>query len=421
MEPTENQILPESSSHKKILLFIAVGLVFFILAVLIFYIVVMKGGGAVGDKVRNLLPFGQAEDVTVSMGDKTGDKLDDVDILPDETTPPRMWKITDGPVSGSVFRVLSDETLSVRYVLREDGDIYEYSMTSRSGRILANNTIPQVAEAVWDARGQSVILRTATDRGDIVSIFGKLLPNSNTSTGDEAPAILDTTFLSQNISFVTAHPTQGFAHTLRVGNDLSIMSLDGNGEATPVFTSPFTEWIPEWLGSDTIGITTRPSGLVGGYFFSLDPKTGLATPLLSDRLGLTTRNAPDGNQVLVGESDKSSMKLGILTKNNPELTEITPPTLPEKCVWTTSSTLAYCGVPESPARGIYPDEWYQGLIQFSDTIWVYSVNTGQFGLIAIPRDEVGVEIDVKDPVVSSDGTHLIFTNKKDGALWGLRL
>lgn len=423
MEPTENQPPTTPSPHKKIFLFISVGLIFLVLAVGVFYVVVMKGGGGVGDSIRSILPFGDgATDVTPDGNTGGGGKLDDVDIIGGEgDSLPRMWKIAEGPVSGSVWKTLPDGSLSARYVLREDGDVYEYVLSSRSGRILANNAIPRVAEAVWDARGQSVILRTATDQGDIVSVLGKLLPNPATSTGDEAPAILQESFLPQNIAFVAAHPREGFAHTLRVGNELSIMSIGSDGQSDPVFTSPFTEWIPEWLGEGAIGLTTRPSGYVGGYFFSLDPRTGITTPLISDYSGLTTKNAPDGTHVLVGGGNKNGMTFGIITKNNPIPSDIIPATLPEKCAWTASSTTAYCGVPQSPARGVYPDEWYQGVIQFSDTLWQYSTLTGQFALIAIPVDEAGVEIDIINPTVSADGTHMMFMNKKDGSLWGFKV
>ncbi len=423
MEPTsiptpENT---EETPKNKVVLFVGVGVLFLIFAAIIFYVVVFGGGGNVGEKVRSILPFGIADYVNVDQNTNNNDKLGDVGIPGGEAGLSRMWKIADGPVSGAVFKTLPNGSLAVRYVLREDGDVYEYTVESRAGRILANNTIPRVQEAVWDMRGQSVVLRTATDKGGIVSVLGKLLPNPSTGAGDEAPAILEQSFLPENIAFISAHPTEGFVHTLRVGNELSIMRLDGNAVSSPVFTSPFSEWIPEWFGPEHIGLTTRPSGLVGGYFFSLDPQNGLTTPVLGDLPGLTTKSAPDGSAVLVGQTNKSTMGLGILTKGSGIPNTIVPATLPEKCAWAPSNTLVFCGVPESPPRAVYPDEWYQGLVRFSDTLWQYSLESGQFSLFLIPHDVVGVDVDITQPMVSADGAYLVFINKKDGSLWGVKL
>jgi hypothetical protein len=115
------------------------------------------------------------------------------------------------------------------------------------------------------------------------------------------------------------------------------------------------------------------------------------------------------------------MGLGILTKGSGIPNTIVPATLPEKCAWAPSNTLVFCGVPESPPRAVYPDEWYQGLVRFSDTLWQYSLESGQFSLFLIPHDVVGVDVDITQPMVSADGAYLVFINKKDGSLWGVKL
>jgi len=422
MEPETHLPEDKSDTHKKLRLFIIVGVIFFVLALGVFYVVVIRGGGSAEAGFRSLFPFGEATDTGIPDGTTGGGKLDDVSIEDGgDDTLPRMWKIADGPVSGATFKTLPDGILAVRYVLREDGDIYEHSVFDRTNRLLANNTVPRVAEAVWDARGQSVVLRTASDEGDILSVLGKLLPNPGAGAGDEAPAILEQSFLRENISFIVPGPNEGFVHTLRTGSELSIVQLDGQGQVTPIFTSPFTEWIPEWASEDSVGLTTRPSGVVGGYFFTLDPKTGRATPIINDFLGLTTKGAPDGDHVFVGGLENNILEFGIISKASPTLNVLVPATLPEKCAWTASSTLAYCGVPQNPPRALYPDEWYQGIIQFSDTLWVYDMETDQFTLFLIPSNEAGVEVDVTNPVINASGEYLIFTNKRDGSLWGVRL
>ena len=224
----------EALPNKKLKFLLLVGAIFLLLALGIFYVVVIRGGGSVTEGLQSILPFGnEAGDGTFDPNAEKDDKLGDIGIDGTENGErPRMWKIADGPVSGTVFKTLPSGDLAVRYVLREDGDIHEYAMESRTGRILANNAIPRVAEAVWDALGQSVVLRTATNQGDIISILGKLLPNPAVATGDEAPAVLEQSSLPENTAFISPGPDGGFVYTLQVGNELSIMLLDGSRVST---------------------------------------------------------------------------------------------------------------------------------------------------------------------------------------------
>ena len=157
---------------------------------------------------------------------------------------------------------------------------------------------------------------------------------------------------------------------------------------------------------------------MGGYLFTLNPETKAVDPLLSDYLGMTARMAPDGERFLVGGADGGGMTFAVATKKLPNPSLLSPATLPEKCAWTASSTFAYCGVPQSPPRGDYPDTWYQGKVQFSDTLWELNAVTGQFTLFAIPQNEAGVTLDVEQPIASTDNHYFVFINKIDGSLWG---
>ena len=75
----------------------------------------------------------------------------------------------------------------------------------------------------------------------------------------------------------------------------------------------------------------------------------------------------------------------------------------------------------SAPSGQIPDQWYQGLLSFNDTFWEVNTDTGEITFLADPKGETGKEFDVIQPVISVNEGYFIFTNKKDGTLWSLRV
>lgn len=83
--------------------------------------------------------------------------------------------------------------------------------------------------------------------------------------------------------------------------------------------------------------------------------------------------------------------------------------------------IIYCAVPQDIAFGDYPDAWYQGLISFTDDFWRINTKTGETRLLARLNELSDESIDVTNPVLSTNEDYLIFNNKKDLSLWGLKL
>ena len=90
-------------------------------------------------------------------------------------------------------------------------------------------------------------------------------------------------------------------------------------------------------------------------------------------------------------------------------------------MWTTRGDELYCGVPLRTPRGVYPDDWYQGVVSFEDRIWKFNVVDGYAELVTELTTKTGGAIDVINPSITEDGTYMIFVDKKTGALWGLSL
>ena len=77
----------------------------------------------------------------------------------------------------------------------------------------------------------------------------------------------------------------------------------------------------------------------------------------------------------------------------------------------------YCGVPSSYPTGVYPDDWYKGLISFSDTLWSYSIAKQESVQVALPPQTIDIERMEAYP----DAGYLFFMNKINNELWSYRI
>jgi hypothetical protein len=92
--------------------------------------------------------------------------------------------------------------------------------------------------------------------------------------------------------------------------------------------------------------------------------------------------------------------------------------LPEKCVWTSDSTAAYCGVPQYVPSGAYPDSWYQGITHFTDAVWKIDATTDVTTKLSTGSEGL---IDATNLTLARNNSFLYFVNKTDGTLWSLDL
>ncbi len=97
-------------------------------------------------------------------------------------------------------------------------------------------------------------------------------------------------------------------------------------------------------------------------------------------------------------------------------------TIADKCVWTADDSAIYCGIPVNPSTdAAYPDDWYQGTLQFSDRLWKIDV-AGRFAQLVLdfPSATKGT-LDATALAVDPSNTELVFINKNDGSLWSYEL
>ncbi len=413
-------------------------LIFGLIGFLFFY--QNKGGDRGIDIIKNTLPFGYtpSESSEITPVETTSDSDEITGGWTGDISEPKLFQLHKEAIAGSYLfkRDTNKNNINktiARYIERGVGHIFETNMNSLEEERISNTTRLKIHEAIWGNNGKNVIIRYLDDENEeTIRSFVITLRDSETTTLFEEETPTETTpqetegvFLPENITGValSEENDKKIFYLFELDNSSvgTIYNLE-NGKMAQIFQSPFTEWLPQWPNKDIITLTTKPSEKVPGFMYFLDTETERLVKVLNNIDGLTTLTSPDVEKVLYSESTKGWVSLSIYDKKEHSSKELPLSTLPEKCVWSkVDKNIIYCAVPNNPKRGSYPDQWYQGLISFSDDIWAINTKTYTTERILSPRDTIREEFDIIKLQIDKNDEFISFTNKKDLSLWSIKL
>ena len=297
---------------------------------------------------------------------------------------------------------------SLRYTEKATGHIYEMYLDTKVEGIISNSTILGVDEAIFDNNATSVIYRyISPENNSITSFLATLGSTSN--------------FLDDDILEVSLSPDKSkFFSIIKNVNGVvgTIRSFD-NLKPKQVFTSAFTEWLPQWVTDNNIYLTTKPSYATEGSVFNLNITNGTLTKIFGGINGLTTLSSNDGNSILYGATIDTGPKLNIFDVKNHKSIDLNQYGLPEKCIWSKDNIDVYCAIPNTILNAEYPDSWYQGTVSFVD--WFAKINTITKEYITIANSSNETPVDATNLFLSDKEDQLFFINKRDSTLWSLDL
>lgn len=332
------------------------------------------------------------------------------------------------PVAGFIVFVkerLKDEGTefapALRYAEKASGNIYQTFADKIEEQKFSKTLIPKVHDAYFGNRGESVVMRYLKEDGKTIETFAGALPKELLGGEIIGNNEIKGSFLPNNVKDLSVSPDGSKIFYLFISGENmvgTILNL-ANNKKVQVFDSPFTEWLSLWPAKNIITFTTKPSANIPGYMYSADAAGKNLTKVLGDINGLTTLMSPNGKLVLSGDNNLSSYIYHLDSRNSDPLGV---KTLPEKCVWSKMSDVAYCAVPKSINPGEYPDVWYRGEMSFSDQFWKIDIKTGNATLLLDPVASAGgEEIDGIKLALDENENYLFFVNKKDSFLWKLEL
>ncbi len=329
-------------------------------------------------------------------------------------------RIGNNPIAG--FMVHDDTSNKVRYMESALGHIYEKEEGKMSER-LTNTTIAHVQNVYWAEAGERVLaqfLSTNTNQLVVATFSGKL---QESNSENETPFVVRGSFLPENIIDMSVSPRgEKIFYLLKDGGEsFGIRANPDGSSAQTIFRSLITEWLTSWKDA-RITLTTKPAYNIAGIAYSLNPERGVSQRILAPTPGLTTNEHPEGTYILYAKNGEGNlMTLAALNQRTNEVLPLSLKTLPEKCVWSKEKEdVLYCGVPETIFPGNYPDDWYQGKISFTDTLWEVNLNTKTTLKIADLEALSGESLDIIDLALSKDEESLYFKDKRGGMLWQYR-
>jgi len=262
---------------------------------------------------------------------------------------------------------------------KTNGNFYEY-LTSGNVKRLSNTTLFGIGEFFWGQEKNSLrfILRRFNN-GFYANTSGTLkIPNDQ-----EIEQVL-TEVLSDNILSVVSSPNKDRVFVL-VGKTGVVDGYLGDfnlNNQKKIFSSPLSEWSIPWPNDNYLIFQTKPSSEVPGYVFSLNLKTKKFEPILRNIPGLTTLAKPDLTKIVYSRSGLNNVYTYLFNLKEEKSVKLNLSTLPEKCVWSKSEEVVFCAVPKSLPKANYPDDWYQGKIQFNDSLWSINSTSGNVELIS---------------------------------------
>lgn len=296
------------------------------------------------------------------------------------------------------------------FVDRTTGYVYGHSMETGITYQISNTTIPGVYDAYIFNNGKQILLRFLDNDGK--TILSKTANVPNVKEGGNPSPLSSTINLPKNIKSVAVNGSSDkISYLISSDGGSSFYTITNKGTSF-IASSPFSEW-SLFYGGDQLYATSKPSAYVEGTTVTLPS----FTRIIGNKTGLNSISFYDGT--LLNSMWSNSGLATFLFSKNGEIKPLNIKTLAQKCSW--GKTTLVCAVPSSISNVVegLPDDWYQGRIQFSDSLSYVNFISGEVYPLYSFESKVG-GVDITNLKISSDEKTLSFIRKQDSSLWLLR-
>lgn len=327
----------------------------------------------------------------------------------------RLVKISVGPVvpgeivtDQKAVNASSSPEVVTHYIERQSGNVYSYFTHARTITRTSNKTVPGIQSASWLPDASVAFVRYLS--GTTFSTINTYALPASGSGGF---------FLPQNLADVVVSSTTILTLASGVNGSTASLSRTDGSHTTAVFSTPLSMLRISFAGKSAYLATTKASATLSGDAFLVSG--GHFSRIAGPLNGLTALSSPSGKWVLVSYTLSGAMQMQLVNTTTSEALSLPVTTIAEKCVWATDDSAVYCGIPISPPSATYPDDWYQGAVQFEDRIWKIQVEGRYAQLVLDFAKETKSSLDAEALAIDPLGTTLVFVNKTDGSLWSYSL
>lgn len=303
---------------------------------------------------------------------------------------------------------LSDDGKDLLYILPENGRVFSSDFNGDNEKGITTLNILESYDAIW-APKKNVVTMFYYEGGGVKKFLNGVA--SGTPSHFLAPEIT---------SFDWAPDGRSIAYLSRRTQDTALIIADAaNKNPRVVYSTPVPDFTVRWIAKNTIILVSRSSGLAPSLVLRFDVGTRSADALFSGTNGITLAAATDSATLLLSRTS-SAGNLELLSTYDLKSGRTTPlnaVTLAEKCVFSSDAKKLYCGVPRDSIPAPMPDEWYKGVVSFTDKVVGIDLATNQETILM----DGEASIDVVSPFLSLDGKYLFFQDKKTGTVWRITL
>ena len=351
-----------------------------------------------------LFPFGRSGSAQTTPLGNDGETFDSGIV-------PELRKLSEESVAGATYFRGSGGLISVRYIERDTGHIYETPVSQSTQIRLTNSTIPAVHDSTWVA-ASTTLMRFLSDENGIQNFVGVIA--SSTADQDLTGGFLRNysriTVGAKNVLFgILETPTGSVAESLLP---------DGTGIKT-VFTSTLQSWIPH-ASFGKFYLASAPSGRSFGSVYEV--RNGNLERVIEPRTGLQALFQKEGQLVAITGGAQNALSLAMYDLQNGGMLEIPVGTIIQKCAWAAGRTaMLVCAVPRTVPQGVYPDDWLLGRIHTDDDVYEINTDTGAIIRVFNLSESGSGPFDVTQAMLSDDGEYFLFVNRNDQTLWSARL
>ncbi|MBY0538734.1 hypothetical protein K2P47_05060 [Patescibacteria group bacterium] len=333
-----------------------------------------------------------------------------IPVIPDSqvdvaSTPLR--QLTVKPVIG--FKEVPSTTGGESVMLYAEagtGHVFSINLVTGMEVRLSNITIPNAQQASFNTDGTMAAIRSGYGSQNTIELL-KLLGENNSTQETLVPKMVDFEFNSGNRVLYTEYSSSGM-----LGREYDTET----GTSRTLFTVPFQNVSVAWSTNTSTPyyVYPKPSARLTGFLYRIvngvivrEQASGEGlTALANDTFYIHTVTTSQGPiSYATNRVTGQIKKLFILAQ-------------PDKCVFSsTDDAVVYCGFENKNLTYEFPDNWYKGLVSFSDTLWKFDVTKGEATKLIDTLKETGRELDVIGMEIGTENKVLYFINKNDNTLW----
>ncbi|MBI4992413.1 MAG: hypothetical protein HZB99_04315 [Candidatus Harrisonbacteria bacterium] len=170
-----------------------------------------------------------------------------------------------------------------------------------------------------------------------------------------------------------------------------------------------------WVSSTTALLSTPPTFELNSSLWLLNLTQKNLAPLIQDENGLTLRWFKNSDLGIKLFNKEGKVYLSLINKDGATQETFSFLTLPSKCL--IDKLKIYCAVPKNINPEVrWPDDYYKKAVYFDDALYLIDLESRQ-----TIKLEIGSEIIFDAEHLELHQDSLLFKNRLDGKLYGLRL